>query len=86
MLRRPPRQGTEERLERRPDALVRITLKKACADGTVAVDMDPLSPLCRLASSVPPPRFHAVRYAGVRVGEPVEIPHHAEAAARDEGA
>jgi Putative transposase len=60
---RPP--IAQERLARRPDALVRITLKKAYADGTVAVDMDPLSLLCRLASSVPPPRFHTVRYAGV---------------------
>ena len=30
---------------RLPDGLVRITLKKANADGTVAVDMDPLSVL-----------------------------------------
>jgi len=44
---------------------VRITLKKAYSDGTVAVDMDPLSLLCRLATSVPPPRFHTVKYAGV---------------------
>ena len=44
---------------------MRVTLKKAYADGTVAVDMDPLSLRCRLATSVPPPRFHAVRYAGV---------------------
>jgi len=55
----------QERLEPRPDGLVRITLKKAYADGTVAVDMDPLSLSCRLARSVPPPRFHTVRYAGV---------------------
>jgi hypothetical protein len=27
--------------------------------------MDPLSLLCRLAMSVPPPRFHTVKYAGV---------------------
>ena len=44
---------------------MRIVLKKAYADGTLAVDMDPLSLLCRLATSVPPPRFHTVRYAGV---------------------
>jgi hypothetical protein len=27
--------------------------------------MDPLSLLCRLAASVPPPRLHTVRYSGV---------------------
>ncbi len=32
--------------------------------GTVAVDMDPLSLLCRLATSVPPPQFHTIHYAG----------------------
>src|SRR5262245_10387634 len=51
---RPP--IAQERVEQRPDGLVRITLKKAYADGTVAVDMDPLSLLCRLATSVPAPR------------------------------
>jgi hypothetical protein len=69
-----------ERLETRPDGLVRIALKHAYADGTVAVDMvrrppattwsgrrrtRTLSLLCRLATSVPPPRFHTVKYAGV---------------------
>jgi hypothetical protein len=44
---------------------VRITLKKAYADGTIAVDMDPLSLLGRLAMSVPPPRLHTIRNAGV---------------------
>jgi len=47
------------------DGLVRIVLKKPFSDGTVAIDLDPLSPLCRLAATVPPPRFHTVRYAGV---------------------
>ena len=44
---RPPL--AQERLEPVRDGLVRIVLKKAYADGTLAVDMDPLSLLCRLA-------------------------------------
>jgi hypothetical protein len=62
------------RVTRGPDGLVspvgdhearRIALKKAFSDGTVAVDLDPLSLLSRLCAAVPPPRFHTVRYAGV---------------------
>ncbi|WP_420878179.1 transposase [Sorangium cellulosum] len=60
---RPP--IAKERVEPQQDGLVRLSLKRAFADGTVAVDMDPLSLLCRLAASVPPPRFHTVKYAGV---------------------
>jgi len=45
--------------------LVHIELKRPFGDGTVAIDLDPLSLLCRLAASVPPPRSHTVRYAGV---------------------
>jgi hypothetical protein len=60
---RPP--IAHRRIEHRPDGLVRIALKRAFADGTLAVEMDPLSLLCRLATSVPPPRFHTVKYAGV---------------------
>ena len=55
----------QERVTHGPQGLVRIALKKPFADGTVAVDRDPLSLLSRLAASVPPPRFHTVRYAGV---------------------
>ena len=60
---RPP--IAQERVEPETRRARRITLKRAYADGTVAVDMDPLSLLCRLATSVPPPRFHTVKYAGV---------------------
>ena len=49
---RPP--IAQERVELQQDGLVRLSLKRAFADGTVAVDMDPLSLLCRLAASVPP--------------------------------
>jgi hypothetical protein len=55
----------QERVTQGPEGLVRIALKKPFSDGTVAVDMDPLSLLCRLAASVPPPRLHTVKYAGV---------------------
>jgi hypothetical protein len=59
------RSVAQERVTRGPDGLVRITLKKPFSDGTVAVDLDPLSLLSRLAASVPAPRLHTVRYAGV---------------------
>jgi hypothetical protein len=54
-----------ERLLPGPDGLIRIALKKPFSDGTVAVDLDPLSLLCRLVALVPEPRFHTVRYFGV---------------------
>jgi hypothetical protein len=60
---RPPL--ANERLLPGPDGLVRIALKKPFSDGTGAVDLDPLSLLCRLVALVPAPRFHTVRYFGV---------------------
>jgi hypothetical protein len=60
---RPP--IAQERVVPQKSGLVAITLKRAYADGTVAVEMDPLSLLCRLAMMVPPPRHHTVKYAGV---------------------
>ena len=60
---RPPL--AQERVTPRDDGLVRIALKRAYADGTVAVDMDPLSLLCRLAASVPPPRCGCSRVSEV---------------------
>jgi hypothetical protein len=44
--------------------LVRIELRRPFQDGTLAVDLDPLSLLSGLAAAIPPPRSHTVRYAG----------------------
>jgi len=60
---RPPL--AQERLKRASDELVELTLKRPFSDGTYAVRLDPLSLLCRLVATVPPPKFHTVRYAGV---------------------
>ena len=49
---RPP--VAQERVEQRADGRVRITLKKAYTDGTIAVDMDPLSLRCRLCHPCAP--------------------------------
>ena len=90
---RPPL--AQERLELRPDGLVRLGLKRAYADGTVAVEMAPLSLLCRLATSVPPPRYHTVKYAGVlasaspwrkRIAPRKKEPDEAQAESAPEGA
>ena len=42
----------QERVTRGPDKLVRITLNKPFSDGTLAVDLDPLSLLIRLLDHV----------------------------------
>jgi Putative transposase len=80
----------QERITHGPDGLVRITLKKPFSDGTIAVDLDPLSLLCRLATSVPPPRLHTVRYAGVLAPasklRPRLVPQPPEAPANDTSA
>jgi hypothetical protein len=47
------------------DGLVAVKLKRPFRDGTVSVEMDPLSLISRLAASVHPPRFHRVRYGDV---------------------
>ena len=60
---RPP--IAQERVTPGPDGLVRLALKRPFADGTVAIDLDPLSLLARLAASVPAKGTHTVRYAGV---------------------
>ena len=45
--------STHARTNTGAGALIAITLKRAYADGTVAVEMDPLFLVCRLAMSVP---------------------------------
>ncbi len=60
---RPP--IAEKHVERGPEGLVRVVLKRPYSDGTTAIDMDPLSRIARLASSVPAPRRHTVKYAGI---------------------
>jgi hypothetical protein len=54
-----------ERLRILDDDLVRLDLKRPFSDGTVAIDLDPLSLLWRLCAAVPPPRRHTVVYSGV---------------------
>jgi hypothetical protein len=60
---RPP--IAQDRIQLVADDLVRLTLKRPFADGTFAIDLDPLSLLVRLCTAVPPPRFNTLRYAGV---------------------
>jgi hypothetical protein len=60
---RPP--IAQERLHLLANDLVRIELRRPFRDGTVAVDLDPLSLLCRLAAMVPAPHSHTVHYSGV---------------------
>ena len=60
---RPP--VAQERVRLIADDLVRIELKRPFSDGTFALDLDPLALLVRVATTVPPPGFHTIRYAGV---------------------
>jgi len=60
---RPP--IAQEHVTLTEDGLVAIQLKKPFRDGTVSVEMDPLSLVSRLAASVHPPRFHSIRYGGI---------------------
>ena len=60
---RPPL--AQERVSLSADGAVRLGLKRAFSDGTVAVELDPLSFLCRLAAAIPGPGFHTFRYGGI---------------------
>src|SRR5450759_1353107 len=84
---RPP--IAQEHVTLTADGLVAIQLKKPFRDGTVSVEMDPLSLVSRLATSVHPPRFHTVRYGGVlaphATWRPLVIPPPRPPAVEDAG-
>lgn len=78
------------RLDRREECgVVRARLDRR------SLDLDPLSLLTRLCASVPPPRFHTTRYAGVLASVSKlrsrilpkldEVPSAAESSAPDQG-
>ena len=60
---RPPL--SQERLERRVDGRLELTLKNVWKDGTRALLLEPHDLLVRLCAAVPPPWFNMVRYFGV---------------------
>jgi len=55
----------QDRLSERADGTLLLELKKAWKDGTRALVLEPHDLLLRLVASVPPPRFHMIRYFGV---------------------
>ena len=54
-----------ERLTRLNDCHLCYRLKRRWRDGTKEIVLDPVALLERLALSIPPPRFHLVRYHGI---------------------
>ena len=62
-MTRPPL--SKQRLERQGDGRYRIALKAPWRDGTTHLLLDGPELVGRLASFVPPPRFHLTRYFGV---------------------
>lgn len=57
--------ASQERLSSLPDGHLAIRLKRPLADGRTELVLEPVELLRRLATLVPPPRAHLVRYAGV---------------------
>ena len=60
---RPP--IAQDRLERRTDGSLQLTLKHPWKDGTHALVLSPDDLLVRLCAAVAPPRLHLVRYFGL---------------------
>ena len=63
---RPPL--ARERLERREDGTVVVSLKRAWSDGTTALELSPLEFVERLVAIIPPPRANTIVYRGVLAG------------------
>ncbi len=55
----------KSRLERRPDGMIVLHMKRTWSDGTSAVVFTPAEFVARLASLVPPPNKNSVLYHGV---------------------
>jgi hypothetical protein len=60
---RPPL--TQERLSALPDGKLAYRMKRRLGDGREVLILEPRELLRRLATLVPPPRAHLVRYHGV---------------------
>ena len=63
---RPPL--AKARIERRADGTVRLGMKRAWSDGTLAFEFSPLEFVKKLAAILPPPRKNQVIYHGVLTG------------------
>jgi hypothetical protein len=56
---------SQERLSALPDGRLAIRMKRPLADGRESLVLEPIELLRRLATLVPPPRAHLVRFHGV---------------------
>ena len=65
ILRPPLAKG---RIERLPDGTVRLGMKRAWSDGTIAVEFSAMEFVEKLAAILPPPRRNQVIYRGVLAG------------------
>jgi hypothetical protein len=57
--------GGLDRLSELPDGRIAIRLKRPLEDGSCELRLEPTELLCRLATLVPPPRAHVIRFHGV---------------------
>jgi len=63
------------RLRALPDGRIAYRFKRALPDGTDHLALQPTEFLARLATIVPPPRIHLVRYHGVFASNAEDRPH-----------